>query len=125
MTFKAKCAKCGKEIELQDHLKDYIEKKPEAARCIDCYKAEAKEKQQQQQQTRQQFKSTATTKVPGATELPVEEVPPEVFAKKLRKAYDCVTAEFSDVIDEVKDYIGGWTSTIVINQEKKVYFKKK
>lgn len=121
MTFKAKCAKCGKEIELQDHLKDYIEKKPEAARCIDCYKAEAKEKQQAKQQT----KPTTTTKVAGGTEEAAVEVPPEVFAKKLRKAYDCVTAEFSDVIDEVKDYIGGWTSTIVINQEKKVYFKKK
>lgn len=123
MTFKTTCAKCGKEIELQDHLKDYIEKKPEAARCIDCYKAEAKEKQQQAKQ--QQSKPTTTTKVTGGTEESAVEVPPEVFAKKLRKAYDCVTAEFSDVIDEVKDYIGGWTSTIVINQEKKVYFKKK
>lgn len=122
MTFKTTCAKCGKEIELQDHLKDYIEKKPEAARCIDCYKAEAKEKQQAKQQ---QTKPASTTKVAGGTEESAVEVPPEVFAKKLRKAYDCVVAEFSDVIDEVKDYIGGWTSTIVINQERKVCFKKK
>ena len=123
MTFKTTCAKCGKEIELQDHLKKYIEEKPERARCIDCYKAEAKEKQQQTKQ--QQKEPTTTAKVANSTEETTVEVPPEVFAERLRKAYDCVIAEFSDVIDEVKDYIGGWTSTIVINQEKKFYFKKK
>lgn len=122
MTFKAVCAKCGKEIELQDNLKNYITEKPEAARCIDCYKAEAKAKAQAKQQTQ---KTNTTSKVAGSTEAELTETTPEEYAKKIRKAYDCIIAEFSDIISDVKDYIGGWTSTIVINQEKKFYTPKK
>ena len=35
-----------------------------------------------------------------------------------RKAYDELKAEFADELDSVKEYLGGWTSTLVINRSK-------
>ena len=40
-----------------------------------------------------------------------------IDAATLRKAYDEVKAEFADVFDEVKDFVGGWTTTIALSKK--------
>ena len=41
-----------------------------------------------------------------------------IDATMFRKAYDELKAEFADELDSVKEYLGGWTSTLVINRSK-------
>ena len=39
-------------------------------------------------------------------------------AELLRRSYDEVKAAFADVIDEVHDFIGGWTTSIALSKTK-------
>ena len=49
------------------------------------------------------------------TEAPAKK---PIDATMFRKAYDELRAEFADELDSVKEYLGGWTSTLVINRSK-------
>ena len=40
----------------------------------------------------------------------------KVNAEMFRDAYEEIKEQFEDVLPEVKDFIGGWVSTIVINR---------
>lgn len=89
------CAECGKEFEAKGDWQKV---------CIDCYKANAGGRG-----------SKPKTTAPAKTSIVSKK---EVNAEMFRKAYDEIIAEFSDVLPEVKDYLGGWVSTIVINRSR-------
>lgn len=90
----ATCEKCGKEFEARGDWQKV---------CLDCYKAGTKAEKKPAATT--SSKSNYTKKA-------------EVNAELFRKAYDELVAEFSDILPDVKEYLGGWTSTIVINRSK-------
>lgn len=105
MTIKTTCAKCGKEVELDDKWKSFAEKFPERVTCIGC-KNGAK-------------KDVATAYKNAKPKTNPTEEKKGVNAQMFRKVYSELVAEFSDILPEVKDYLGGWTSTIVINNSRK------
>lgn len=119
MTIKVNCAKCGKEFDLDDKWKGFAEKFPERLTCMECKNGAKKDVTTAYKNTEKpasyEKKASAHKKANSAP------VPPGVNASDFRKAYDELTAEFSDVLDDVKDYLGGWTSTIVINRSRKFY----
>lgn len=94
---KQVCEKCGKEFEARGSWQKV---------CLDCYKAGG-------------TAAKATTTSKATTSKASSSVGKEaVSAAMFRKAYDELVAEFSDIQDDVKEYLGGWTSTIVINRSK-------
>lgn len=102
---KTHCAKCGKEFELDDKWRAFAEKFPERVTCVECKNGAKKDV------------TTAYKNAKAKTATTGEKV--GVNAQTFRKAYDELVAEFSDIIPEVKDYLGGWASTIVINNSRK------
>ena len=111
---KVTCAKCGKEFVLDEKWKGFANKYPERLTCSNCKDGAKKD-------VATAYKSTAKpasyeTKASAYKKSPTSS---EVNAEMFRRAYDELTAEFSDVLPEVKEYLGGWTSTIVINRSKK------
>lgn len=116
MTIKVQCAKCGKEFNLDDKWKGFAEKFPERLTCIDCKDGAKKNVSTAYKNTE---KPTSYTKKAGSYKTASTSNSNEVNAAMFRKAYDELTAEFSDILDDVKEYLGGWTSTIVINRSRK------
>lgn len=115
MTIKVHCAKCGCEFDLDDKWKGFAEKFPERLTCMDCKNGAKKDVATAYKATEKPAsyaKKAGTYKNNSPSSSGVD-------AAMFRKAYDELTAEFSDVLDDVKEYLGGWTSTIVINRSKK------
>lgn len=98
MTEKFKCAGCGKEVEFDGGLAAWASKNPDKVRCAECHN-----------------KKFAKKEFKPKTEAPVKK---PIDAAMFRKAYDELRAEFADELENVKDYLGGWTSTLVINRSK-------
>lgn len=94
---KQVCEKCGKEFEARGSWQKV---------CLDCYKAGG---------TATKATTTSKTSTAKAGSSTGKEA---ISAAMFRKAYDELVAEFSDIQDDVKEYLGGWTSTIVINRSK-------
>lgn len=107
---KVTCAKCGKEFELDEKWKTFAEKYPDRLTCTSCKKGGSKPYQAKQAEA--PASASAYPKKAASTGKK------EVSAQLFRQAYDELKAEFSDVLPEVKEYLGGWTSTIVINRSK-------
>lgn len=108
---KVTCAKCGKEFELDEKWKTFAEKYPDRLTCTSCKKGGSKPYQAKQTADAPASTSTYLKKAASTGKK-------EVSAQLFRQAYDELKAEFSDVLPEVKEYLGGWTSTIVINRSK-------
>lgn len=104
---KAHCSVCGKDYEAADSLKTFIEKYPDRVKCPDCYKAGGTDVK----------KATAKAKGSGKSAETNNEKE-KMSAELLRKSYDEVKAAFADVIDEVHDFIGGWTTSIALSKSK-------
>lgn len=94
----ATCTICGKEFEAKGDWQKV---------CIDCYKANPPEKSK----AAKAKASSGTSSASKASKVIVE---PALF----RKVYDEMIAEFSDIKDDVKDYLGGWVSTVVIQRSR-------
>ena len=105
---KAHCSVCGKDYEAADSLTGFIEKFPDRVKCPDCYKAGGTNAK----------KATATAKGSGKSAETSGKSKVNVDAELLRKSYDEVKAAFADVIDEVHEFIGGWTTTIALSKTK-------
>lgn len=103
---KAICTVCHKEYEIQDGTPaaKFIEEHPERAKCYDCFKAGGADK------TAATKTAKASTSKPAATKT-------QITAEVLRQSYDEVVAAFADVIDDVKEYLGGWTTTIALSKK--------
>ena len=91
------CEKCGKEFDAKGDWQKV---------CIDCYKAGATEAKQ-----KASSKTSSTKKAAASTKS-------SMVASEFRKAYDELVAEFSDVIEDVKPLLGGWTTSIVLSRTK-------
>lgn len=104
---KATCTVCGKEYELQDGTPsaNFVAEHPDRAKCFDCFKAGGTDKK------------AATAKAKSSTSS-ASKSSGDISAKDLRKAYDEVVAEFADVIPDVIQFIGGWTTTIALSNAK-------
>lgn len=102
---KAICTVCHKEYEIQDGTPSakFVEEHPERAKCYDCFKAGGTDK-------------AAATKKATADKKPAA-AKATITAEVLRQSYDEVVAAFADVLDEVKDYLGGWTTTIALSKK--------
>lgn len=106
---EATCSKCGKTFEADEKLIKWMDDVKGGRICSDCF-AEAKKGGATKKKTESKFTGTGkSASTDGKKKLD---------AKALRKAYDEVVAEFADVLDDVKDFIGGWTSTIAINNSR-------
>lgn len=105
---KAKCTVCGEEYELKDGTPaaKFVQENPDKARCLKCFKANLNEKGIEKPKATNSSKSAQTS---GKQ---------QITAEVLRKSYDEVKAAFADVIDEVHDFIGGWTTTIALSKNK-------
>lgn len=116
MTIKVHCAKCGCEFDLDDKWKGFAEKFPERLTCMSCKDGAKKNVSTAYKNTEKpaSYAKKASTYKPTSTSSSSE-----VNAEMFRKSYDELVAEFSDVLDDVKEYLGGWTSTIVINRSRK------
>lgn len=114
-TINVICAKCGKEFALDEKWKGFADKYPERLTCPSCKSGAKKDVATAYKATVKpaSYEAKANTYKKGSTSSS------EVNAEMFRKAYDELTAEFSDILPEVKEYLGGWTSTIVINRSKK------
>lgn len=102
-TIKVTCAKCKKEFDLDEKWKGFAEKYPDRVTCKDCKDGGATPKKT----------STTQSKSGGYSKPKVE-----ITAKMFKQAYDELVAEFGDVLPDVVEYLGGWTSTLVINRSK-------
>lgn len=101
---EVKCTVCGKMYTIQDGTPStkFVEEHPERAKCYDCFKAGGTDKAKA---TKAATPSKSSGK--GGT----------ITAEVLRQSYDEVTAAFADVIDDVKEYLGGWTTTVALSKK--------
>lgn len=131
MTVKAKCAKCGAEVELNDNYKSFVEKYPERVTCFKCKKAGGKSAAKATKKAiedKLKDGKCATCYKDGKT--PAQEdcnkckealcscFDNSVSARKFKEVYHEFKEVFGDELDDVKDYIGGWVSTIIIQGSK-------
>lgn len=104
---KAKCTVCGKDYEIQDGTPSakFVQEHPERAKCFDCFKAGGTDK------------AAATKKATGSGKSAETKGKGAISAEVLRQSYDEVVAAFADVLDDVKDYLGGWTTTVALSKK--------
>ena len=113
MTDTVKCAVCGKEIDLSDKpekLAQWFKNNPDKCKCEECFGKAVKAGKKPTAPNKDVDKAEASTKAKPFTKSTID-------AATLRKAYDEVKAEFADVFDEVKDFVGGWTTTIALSKK--------
>lgn len=108
---KATCSKCGKEFELDARWKKFAENNPDKLTCLDCKSGGKKASSG----------GDSKTSESGATKTGVK----TVSAKDFKKAFDELRAEFADDYEEAKEFMGGWTSTIVLSRNKPMFTGKK
>ena len=108
---KVTCAKCGKEFELDEKWQGFAEKYPERVTCFEC-KSGAKKN------VVTAYKNTPKKTSPNSYKKATSSINTDkkVNAEMFRDAYEEIKEQFKDVLPEVKDFIGGWVSTIVINR---------
>lgn len=109
---KVACAECGAEVELEGGLLVWAKKNPDKFRCPECQKKKYANKIAEGKASN--TKSFAKKKLEDTIENATV-----VTAKMLRQAYDEVAAEFADVIEDVRPFLGAWATTVVLSQRKK------
>lgn len=114
MTDTVKCSVCGKEIDLSDKpekLAQWFKNNPDKCKCEDCF-GQAVKSGKKPTAKKEDVQKAEANKKEG-----INKGRGNIDAKTLRKAYDEVKAEFADVIDEVHEFIGGWTTTIALSKK--------
>ena len=104
---EAKCTVCGKMYTIQDGTPSakFVQEHPERAKCFDCFKAGGTDK------------AAATKVAKGSGKSAETKAKATISAEVLRQSYDEVVAAFADVLDDVKDYLGGWTTTVALSKK--------
>lgn len=105
-----KCSVCGADVEFSGALANWAEKNPDKVKCAKCHAAKASGGTKKEYTPKADSNSAKKGFTPTAK--------PQLTAETLRKSYDEVTAAFADVLDDVKDYIGGWTTTVALSKTK-------
>lgn len=110
-TIKVVCAECGKEFDLDKKWQPFANKYPERVKCPSCKKGGGKSVAKAVSNTAKPSKSNYSKPTSATGKKQID-------ATMFKQAYDELVAEFGDNLDEVKEYLGGWTSTLVINRSK-------
>lgn len=111
---KVKCVECGKEFTLSEK-QQFLLKFPNKIKCPSCAfgtgnsKAAAPAKKPEPEKAKEPDKFKCEVGVEGKQ---------KICAEAFLRAYEELRAVFAGREDEVKDYMGGWTSTIVITRSK-------
>ena len=108
---KVACAECGAEVELEGGLLIWAKKNPDKFRCPECQKKKYTNKIAEGKASNAKAYQKKSTEVDTGVLV--------VTAKMLRQAYDEVAAEFADVIEDVRPFIGAWATTLVLSHRKK------
>ncbi len=108
---KVQCAKCGKEFELDEKWQGFADKYPERLTCFECKAGAKKNVATAYKNTPKKTSQTLYKKAASSTSTDKK-----VNAEMFREAYEEIKEQFEDVLPEIKDFIGGWVSTIVINR---------
>ena len=106
-----KCSVCGADVEFTGALANWAEKNPDKVKCAKCHAAKAGGSSAKKEYTPKADGN-------GAKKGYTPAAKPTITAEVLRKSYDEVTAAFADVLDDVKDYIGRWTTTVALSKTK-------
>lgn len=110
MTVEVTCSVCGKTIEVDEKLRDWAEAKGVGLKCAECYKAAAGSK------------SKASSSKKESSEAAEKK---SVFTPaEFKKVFDEFRAVFADELEEVRPYLGGWVSSVLINKDQKTFRKK-
>lgn len=109
------CQVCGAKEMVDAPLARWMESRGKmfCSKCHAAGKAGTKSSEKTAQAEAKQTKSNSYAKRPS-----IKTDDPEI-AKRYRKAYDKIRAEFDDIFDEVQMHLQGWTSTIVLNELKR------
>lgn len=106
-----KCSVCGGDVEFSGALANWAEKNPDKVKCEACHSKGGGAKKVSPNNPSKSNSFTDKAKAHSASKVALD-------AALLRKSYDEVVAAFADVIDDVKDYIGGWTTTVALSKTK-------
>lgn len=109
---KFTCPVCGKETEADEKLHSWMVKNDKLM-CSECFaksKGASAKKASSGAKANGGEKKDYNNKASNFTK-------PAITAEVLRKAYDEVVAEFADVLPDVKEFIGGWTTTIALSKK--------
>lgn len=107
MTVEVTCSVCGKTMEVDEKLKAWADNKGVGLKCAECYKAAAGKSKVSATSSSGFSKASQT----AATTL----FTPEEF----KKVFDEFRAVFADELEEVKPYLGGWVSSVLINKDQR------
>lgn len=105
------CYKCKKNFELDEKWKGFAKKYPERITCPECKSGAKKDVATAYKNTPKKTTPNSYKKAASSTSTDKK-----VNAEMFREAYEEIKEQFEDVLPEVKDFIGGWVSTIVINR---------
>lgn len=113
------CAKCGKKFLFKSEGLNRWAKNPNTdpkkVVCDECHSGKA---------PKAPVKTTTTTsssfKKPTASSGKADQTSGKnkMSAELLKKKYDELCAVFGDNLDDVKDYLGGWTTTLALSETK-------
>ena len=109
------CAKCGKKFLFKSEGLNRWAKNPKKVVCDECHSGKAsKAPVKTTTTTNASFKKPAVgSRMDGQTSGKSK-----MSAELLKKKYDELCAVFGDNLDDVKDYLGGWTTTLALSETK-------
>lgn len=115
MSRNFRCVKCGKEFSYDSPALEnwaLTKAKPDQIKCPECFgnkstKATTKTTDTVQKKTFASANKLATTNNNSDNT--------EMSARLLKQKYDELCAVFGDDLADVKDYLGGWTTTLALS----------
>lgn len=114
------CAKCGKKFLFKSEGLNRWAKKPNTDPkkivCDECHSGKTTKNKKNVEVEETARKNTAFT--PKKPSYIVAEGKPKMSAELLKRKYDELCAVFGDNLEEVKDYLGGWTTTLALSETK-------
>lgn len=119
-----KCHKCGKEFSYGNAALDNwasTKARPEQIKCPDCFgkpSSKASTAKASTESVAQETKKPAYNPVSSKPAYKKASSTGKVgmSAELLKAKYDELCAVFGDNLDEVKDYLGGWTTTLALSE---------
>lgn len=113
------CAKCGKKFLFKSEGLNRWAKNPNTdpkkVVCDECHSGKASKAPSKATTTKtdapttNKFNSNKSTDTTGKAKM---------SAELLKRKYDELCAVFGDNLDDVKDYLGGWTTTLALSETK-------
>lgn len=113
------CAKCGKKFLFKSEGLNRWAKNPNTDPkkivCDECHSSKKVTNKKEQDEVTVSKTSSFTSRKPFHI---VAEGKPKMSAELLKRKYDELCAVFGDNLEDVKDYLGGWTTTLALSETK-------